>query len=188
MTEISKAEEQRLRETRNAFIARLERTPEKHRRAVVDVTAAKGIGFGPDQVDPLTAAIATQMSEAFRLQDRIEDAKARLVELEPKTKIIRTNDPDFRARAIARKVDLETAIETDLVRYVSLQEDTLDSAKAKAVEFHRQADAQRERLEQRQEAIARAEAAADQEELDRWARGIVSARRGNLERTAAEKP
>jgi len=178
MNEISPAEAKRLRETRRAFEARLERTPEKHRRAVVDVTATRSIGFGPGEVDPFTSAIATQMSEAFKLQDRIEEAKAQLADVEPKTKIIRTNDPDFRGRALARKTDLETAIETDLARYVALQEDTLDFAQAKALDFFRKADAQRERAERRQEAIARAEAEAEQEEIDRFAKGVVAARRG----------
>jgi hypothetical protein len=169
----------RLIAARRAFEAKLARTPEKHRRAVVEVAAAKAIGTGPDEVDPLTSAIARKMADSYKLADSVEAAKEELARLEPLTRRAPPGDPGYRGRAFARKAYLEQSIDENLARYVGLQEAPLDSAERKATEFFQKVEADEQRFAQRKEALARAEAAAEQEELDGWAERLVAAKRAN---------
>ena len=179
-------EDRRIAEARRAFMARLNATPEKHRRAVVEATAVKPIGFGAGQIDPYTAALAANMRESFAIQDRVQAAKQELAEVARQERALADRkasyptayiDPNFRARLLTRKADLEATIENGVERYAALKDDSLDDAKTQATAVFDEADAHREREANRREALARAETAAEQEELNRWAADQVAARR-----------
>lgn len=171
-------EEARLRKTRDAFLAKMNALPEKHRVAYLNVTAHRAPGLGPDQADPYVQAMASQTLEGFKIQDRMKAARERLDEISRMDlKVYKPRDPQWAGKVLMEKQQLEESLDHDTVRFMGLREDTHERARREAVELYR-LDAERQRKAAAlTDAIARAEAAAEGSAVERRAAEIVASRR-----------
>jgi hypothetical protein len=137
-TQITAADQRRLTEARNSFLKRLNSLSERQQRAVVATTAQGGV-FG--DADPYTIAIAAQMEEVFKANERITTLKAELAEVEgTNLSGYRPNDPDFRGRMLVRAEDLKQQIALEAINVMGIAEDDLQRAQVAAVEHFRQLD------------------------------------------------
>lgn len=171
--EITDSDRKALAETHRAFVRDMQQLTPRQQSARASVLAS-----GVRTADPYTRALAQQMVDAEKLKMAVEAKQAELTDI-GRTDLsgYRPSDPDFRARTLARKAELEEEIERDHARYMGLLEDDHRKAKRDAIVHFRNKAAreQRERLIMEQVELATAE--AEQSEIRAEALKRVNARR-----------
>jgi hypothetical protein len=170
---VTDEDEARLRAARQKFVADMKRLTPKQQMARAAV-----IANGIRQSDPYQRALAQQMIDVAKGNERIEAAKAEIADIEAQVNRggYRPKDPDWRGRLLTRREDLETEIQTNMMRQMTIAEDDLASAKRKAIREFRQRATREDRQQRIAEAVERKTAEAEQAAIEARADEIVKGR------------
>jgi hypothetical protein len=162
MSKFTLSERQRLERARREFLKAMQGLTERQQLA-----RANALAHGIRQSDPYTRALAKQIIDIAKTNDRIVAKQARVKEIEATDMSgYRPRDPHYKSRLLGEKHDLELEIQADAARAFGIAEDTLERAQQEAVAYFRQEDAKAERARQIMAAVDRLTAEQEQADMD----------------------
>jgi hypothetical protein len=138
------------------------------------------IAGGLREADPLTRAMAQQVVDAAKARTKIEGLQAELKAVEAELKDSSYRREGWRGEVLTRKEALTTELEHTHARLLGIAEADFTTARRKAAVHFRNARAAAAKNAAFNEAIARAEAKLEAEELAAKAEGVAKARRYGL--------
>jgi len=138
------------------------------------------IAGGLRAADPYTRAMAAQVVDAAKARTKIETLQVELAAIEAELKDSAYRREGWRGEVLTRKEALTQELEHTHARLVGIAEADFDTARRKAAVQFRTARAAAAKNAAFNEAVARAEAKLEAEELAAKAEGIAKARRYGL--------
>lgn len=183
MSNLTSKEQLRLDATRGAFLKSIQGLSERQQLA-----RANALAHGVRPSDPYTRALAKQIVDVAKANERIVTMRARVQEIEATDlSSYRPRDPHFKSRLLGEKHDLELEIQLEAARAFGIADDTLQRAQKEAVAYFRQEDASAERASRIMSEVQRLTAEQEQADIERRAASIVGGRRSaGVERAVSE--